>query len=456
MIKKYKWIAASLLVATAGCSTPHIGDLSSRYSLGKDIPTIQTPRKAGEQVTPAPAPTGALTLQQALGLALLNNPSLEAQAWAVRAAEAQMLQAGLMPNPEFEIEIDEYDHEGAGMNSATTVIALGQVIELGSKRQWRKRVARAEGELAGWEYESKRLDVFTETTECFINVLAAQRQLDLAITTVELTQKTTMAVTERVKAGKEPPLQASKADAELEMARLDAFEAEKGLTVAREKLATSWGSDQATFKTAKGDLNHILPALPDLDRLRKHLPQNPDLAKWDTELKLHKANLKSEKAGRIPDIEISAGMLSFEEDGTDALAFGIGIPLPLFDRNQGNIAAAKYNLAKAQAERKAAHNAIMTELTEKYADLTVSYKKAVILKDKVVPARTKAFDAAHEGYQQGKFGFLDVLDAQRGLFTARADLLDALSNYHTALIDIQRITGTSIEGLLENKKEKKQ
>ncbi|MCK5851325.1 MAG: TolC family protein [Kiritimatiellae bacterium] len=455
MIKKYKWIATGILVATVGCSAPRIGDFSSQHSLGTDIPTAQALRNTSGRVI-QPDPTGVLTLRQALGLALLKSPSLEAQAWAVRAAEAQILQAGLMPNPEIEIEIDEYDHEGAGMDSSTTAIVLGQVIELGGKRRWRKRIARTEGELAGWEYESKRLDVFTETTKRFINVLAAQRQLDLAITTVELTKKTTMAVTEQVKAGKEPPLQASKADAELEMARLNAFAAEKNMTVAREKLATSWGSDQATFKTAKGDLNNILPALPDFDRLREHLPQNPDLAKWDTELKLHKANLKSEKAGRIPDIEISAGILSFEEDGTDALTFGIGIPLPLFDRNQGNVAAAKYNLAKARAERKAAQNTIIIELTEKYIDLTVSHKKAIILKNKVVPARTKAFESTHEGYQQGKFGFLDVLDAQRGLFTARADLLDALSNYHTALIDIQRITGTSIEELSENKKEKKQ
>ena len=68
----------------------------------------------------------------------------------------------------------------------------------------------------------------------------------------------------------------------------------------------------------------------------------------------------------------------------------------------------------------------------------------------------EAFGAAREGYGQGKLGFLDVLDAQRGMFATRMDLLDALSDYHTALADIQRITGTSIEELLEGNEEKKQ
>jgi len=72
-----------------------------------------------------------------------------------------------------------------------------------------------------------------------------------------------------------------------------------------------------------------------------------------------------------------------------------------------------------------------------------------------VPARKKAFEAASEGYRQGKFGFLDVLDAQRGLFVARGALVDALSNYHASVAEIQRITGTSIEELLENKVEER-
>jgi len=449
MIREYMLPAGMALVMTAGCATPRLTDISPRHSLGSDLPAhVATSHRADHRDAPEPPePTGILTLRQALSLALLKNPSLEVTSREVRVAEALTLQAGLPPNPEIEIEIDEYDHEGRGFDSSVTAIVFGQVLELGGKRKWRRRVAEAEGELAGWEYESKRLDVLTETTESFVDVLAAQKRVDLAATTADLAGKTSMAVVERVEAGKEPPLQAAKANAELEMALLTFLEAEEELAAARSKLAAGWGSERAVFEKAEGDLDHVFPALPDFESLRTRLPRNPDLARWDTELKLRKAALASEKAGRIPDLEASAGILSFREDGTDAFTFGLGVPLPLFDRNQGNIAAAGHELAKARSERKAEQASLLKQLVEEYASLKVSHRKTTVLKEQVVPARLKAFEAAHIGYEQGKFEFLEVLDAQRSLFEAKQELIDALNEYHGALAAIQRTTATSINEL---------
>jgi cobalt-zinc-cadmium efflux system outer membrane protein len=401
----------------------------------------------------AEALTGTLTLEQALAAALLRSPELTAFSYDVRASEARVLQAGMLPNPELELEVEEYDRAGEGFDSAETAVVLGQLIELGGKRRWRKRIAQAEGELAGWDYESKRLEVFTETAQRFTGVVAAQERLELSRSAVGLAEKTSRAVTERVKAGKEPPLQASKSEAELEMARLDAQEAENELGVARRNLAAMWGAEQAEFEGVQGDLEQVLRAIPSLEELRPRLAQNPDLARWEAEVRLRRATLSSEKAARIPDLEGSVGYLQFEEDGTDAFAFGIGIPLPLFDRNQGNIAAATHGLSKAEAERSATEIALATELSAAHAALMVSHQRVAALREKVVPAMDQAFQAAHEGYQQGKFGFLDMLDAQRGLFEAKGALLNALSDYHSAMISIQRATGTDITELMTRKQE---
>jgi cobalt-zinc-cadmium efflux system outer membrane protein len=161
--------------------------------------------------------------------------------------------------------------------------------------------------------------------------------------------------------------------------------------------------------------------------------------------------LSSEKAARIPDVAASVGYVQFEEDGTDAFAVGLGMPLPLFDRNQGNIAAAAYGLLKSDAERSATEVALAADLAAAHAALTVSHQRVAALREKVVPAMEQAFEAAHEGYKQGKFGFLDMLDAQRGLFAAKGALVDALSDYHAAFTDIEGITGTSIEVLMNEK-----
>jgi len=409
------------------------------------------PRPLGAAYAPAAATTEVVTntpavlqLTDALVLALQGNPELAAFSYAVRAAEARVLQAGLLPNPELELSVDEYGRDGAGFDSSETAVTLGQGFELGGKRRWRKRMAEAEGELVGWDYETKRLDVFAETAQRFTAVLAAQGRFDLARSGVELAEQVHQAVSQRVAAGKEPPLQVSKSEAELELARLDATAAENAMAIARQKLAAMWGVQQADFTIVSGTLSEVMQAIPSLGTLQPHLAENPDLARWETELRLGQAVLSSEKAARIPDLQGAVGVVQFEADGTSALGFSVGLPLPLFDRNQGNIAAATHGLAKAEAERSAIAINLVAELAEAHALLIGAHQRVTALRDKVVPAMEAAFRAAHEGYQQGKFGFLDMLDAQRGLLEARAALLDAQSGYQDALIDIQRLTGTPL------------
>jgi cobalt-zinc-cadmium efflux system outer membrane protein len=431
-----------LAALLAGCaSTGRDSVTPPPRSLGDESGAVDvTTEAAQEALVPE-----VLTLTDALALALRGNPELAAFSYEVRAAEARVLQAGVLPNPEIGVDIEEFDRAGEGFDSAETAVTLGQVFELGDKRRWRTRVAEAEGELAGWDFESKRLSVFTETARRFTEVIAAQERLALSRSAVELAEQTSHAVAERVKAGKEPPLQASKSEAELEMARLEATTAENALQVARRNLAALWGAERADFEDVQGSLDEPPQAIPSLDELRPHLAGNPDLARWEAELRLRRATLASETASRIPDLEGSVGYLQFEEDGTEAFAFGIGMPLPLFDRNQGNIAAATHALAKAEAERAASEVALSAELAAAHGALTVSHQRVAALRDKVVPAMEQAYQAAHEGYQQGKFGFLDMLDAQRGLFEAKGAFVDALSDHQAARIEIQRLTGTGMD-----------
>ena len=307
--------------------------------------------------------------------------------------------------------------------------------------------------MVGWEIEGKRLEVRSTTSQRFVDVLAAQRRLELARSTIELAEKTSSAVTERVNAGREPRLQLSKAMAELEMARIELEEVENELRAARRGLAATWGSGDPQFESVEGDLESVLETVPSLKIARARLPLSPSLARWDVELEHHQAVVASERAARLPDLDVSVGYTQFEEDDTDALAFGLGIPLPLFDRNQGNIAAAQHDLARMAIERKAAGVNLAAELVEVHASLTASHRRVDALRTRVVPAMEEAFEAAHAGYQQGKFGFLDMLDAQRGLFETRGALVDALANYHGRVADLERLTGATVEELMNDNEE---
>ncbi|NQT94626.1 MAG: TolC family protein, partial [Lentisphaerae bacterium] len=202
MVKKHIYLGISAILALTGCTGPRATGMPVSRPLGKDIQSFHASSDPAEKSISAETfeSQDTITLRQALALALMKSPELEAFSHNVRAAEARTLQARLLPNPEIEVDVGEFNRGGEGFDAAESSVVLGQLIELGGKRRMRTRVAEAEGELAGWDYESKRLDVFAETAQRFTKVIAAQRRLELARSAAALAEQTSKAVGERVKA----------------------------------------------------------------------------------------------------------------------------------------------------------------------------------------------------------------------------------------------------------------
>lgn len=397
--------------------------------------------------------TEDLDLTTAISRALRQNPQLAGIAHEVQAAHARTRQARALPNPELALELEEFDRDGTGLDAAELSIFAGQRLELGGKRRWRMRAAEAEGELAAWAYARARIDLRADTAQRFVDLLVAKRRLALARSMVELAERTHQAVSERVASGKEPPLQASQSAAELELARLDALDARNARHVAATRLAATWGGDGSDLDTARGDLDSILEALPALASLQARLPNHPALARADARRRHEEARLSAAKAARVPDIAATVGYVRYEEDGSDALAFGIGIPLPLFDRNQGNIAAARQARLQGEAERRHADVTASADLIAQYTAWKSAHHRARALRTTVIPAMEEALQASRDGYQEGKFEFLTLLDAQRKLFEANASLLNTLAAYHAAAVQIERLTATRIHELIQTKEE---
>ena len=456
--ENYRYLILGLTaICLSGCAAYNQNAmLPETRSLGSSYESIGRPvyRDISDEFAEGTNVFDVLHMEAALALALLHNPELEAYSYDVRAAEARMVQAGTWPNPELEVEVDDYNHKGEGYDSAINKFKLKQMLVLGGKRYWHKRMAKADGALSGWEYEMKRLDVFTETARTFIRAHAAQRALALAQSALELAKQTDAAVRERVDAGKEPLLQAAKAAAELDLSRLELFKAENELKIAYEQLTTMWGDAPVTFKYIEGDLDTVAASIPDLALLEPHLIENPQLERWDDVIELHSSQLSAAKAARIPDVKAVVGYQYHQEDKSDAMMFGVEFPLPLFDRNKGNIEAARYTLARAHAERRVVQVALKADLVEAYSRLTAAHRQATTLQMNVVPTIQMAFDIAQEGYRQGKFSFLDVLDAQRTLFEGNQKLVHALMSYHTARRTIEGLIGTELLDLEETQEEK--
>lgn len=435
---------ASILVAGAvvcGCRST-AGPI--RSSPIDDASKPSQPATSNEPATVEP--TGTITLNDALALALVRNPGLNIYPYSLRAAEARILQAGLRPNPELQVEVEEFGGRGerSSFDAAETTVQVGQPVELGDKRERRTHLAAVGRELVQWDYESARLDLMREVSQAFTAVLAAQERLALAEKVLDLSQQAHSAVAQRVQAGRDSPVDALRAGVLLSESRIGRQKAEKMLAAARRSLAATWGSSTPAFAAVTADWYAISP-LPPVDLSLEAIAANPDVARWEAEQRSRRAALDLEKAKALPDVTAAGGLRRFEQTDDSAFIVGLAVPLPLFDRNQGGIEEAIANLGAAHRQYEAVRVKTLAALSQAAETLAAAREEVTALKSEVVPAAQQAFDAVQLGYLQGKFDYLYVLDTQRTLFETQARYINSVEAYHTARADVERLTGRSLD-----------
>lgn len=422
--------------------------------LGGDIKAYMPPAEPPGAVSVQAAfeePSGVLLLRQALTLALMRNPELASFSWDVRLGEARALQAGLLPNPELGIEVENFAGDGdrRGFDAAETTVQLSQLVELGGKRAKRAKLAATEASVAGWDYEAKRLEVFAKVTNSFLDVLAAQEKLALQEELLQVADQVYNTVSERVKAGKVSPIEETRTGVALSSSILQVEKAKRDLKVARNGLAASWGGGTAVFERADGRFDDISP-VPAYEQLAALASRNPDIARWSAEIGQREAAVELEKSRLIPDVTISGGIRYFSDNSDKAFVAGVSVPLPLFDRNQGGVLESRYRLAKASEERRVSETKIKTELADAYQTLYTAYEEAYRLKGDVLPQAQNVFDAVSEGYRQGKFHYLDLLDAQRTFFEVKSQYIETLTAYNKAVAEVEQLIGGPIDAVNDN------
>lgn len=425
----------------------------------------ETAQKASPMITQAPMPAVSrsdqqnnyeitadpntvLSMRQVLALTLIHNPELKVFSLETRAAAARQLQAGLWPNPEIDIETENIGGTGelSGFDGAETTIQLSQLIEMGNKSQKRRRVASLEKELADLNFQHKKLEVFSEAAKGFIGVLQAQEKVQLSNELLKLSEESFQIVVKRVEAGKDSPLEKTRASIVLENMKIANSRVNRDLDYANKRLASFWGQDKLQFKEVLGDL-YAIEQLASFEEMTHQLEQSPEYLRWQTEIRKNQAMVDLEDSRKIGDITVGAGLRRFNETDDNAFVFGVSIPLPVSDRNQGAKQEAVYNLAKSREMQRTAWFNLQNQLNEKYQDLINAYSQAVSLKNSVLPATIKMFDASRRAYQEGKVDYLNVLDAQRTLFDIKNEYIESLTQYHIAKAEIERFISRNVESV---------
>ncbi|OIN48876.1 type I secretion protein TolC [Pseudomonas azotoformans] len=377
----------------------------------------------------------ALTLDSALQTAFANNPDLAAAQWEIDIAQGGRQQAGLLPNP-----VLSWDAEDTRRNSRTTSIKLSQALELGGKRGARIDVASRAQDAAALALQQRRNTLRADVIDNYYGALRAQERLDLAQRSMAVAERGLRVANGRVTAGKASPVEATRAQVQLSEMRLELNRAQVGLTDAYRRLAASTGSGGADFQ-AVATPPQSTPPLPPVAQLLTRLEQTTELRLAELNILQTEASVGLEKAQRIPDLDVSIGSQYDASVRERVNLVGVSMPIPLFNRNQGNVLAATRRADQARDLRNATELRLRTE-TRQALDLWQTANTEVrAFNQQILPAAQSAVDSATRGFEMGKFSFLDVLDAQRTLIAARTQYLTATAQATDAWVRIERIYG---------------
>lgn len=397
------------------------------------LPTTVTPPPDASAVDAVPA---ILTLGAALDMALQHNPGLKAASQEVDIAAGQRIQAGAIPNPELS-----FLSEGLQKDNRTTTIMLNQAIELGGKRGARIAAADRDGAVASAELAAARNDLRADVVAAYFDVLAAQERMTLASTSRELARNAAAAASRRVAAGRISPVEETRARVAEANSRIEMSQAGSELALARRRLASTWGGSAPSF--GQVEIPPVVMMRPSAQELATMLAHSPQLLRARLEVERQLARAKLERSRQLPDLTVSVGSKRDEQFGQRQTVVGLSLPIPLFDRNQGNVLSALRRTDKARAELAAVENRLAAELAQASQRLDAAEGELNIIRADILPGAQSAFEAAVKGFELGKFSFLDVLDAQRTLVQAKTQYVRLLAESHRAGADIERLLGRS-------------
>ena len=406
-----------------------------------NVPVVQPvyPRLGRTQENPQ---TPLFTLDQAQSLAADSNPTLRQAEAEIRAAKARHQQAGLYPNPIVGYSGDEI--RGGSISGGKQGFFVEQTIVTGGKLARSKDVFAKEIQLAEIEAQEQKLRVENSVKCAFYRVLAAQELLDAHRSLAQIEQDYSTAQRQLFNTGQADESEVLEAEVEAQRLRLFARMQENTLREEWRSLTALIGRPDLPLAAASGDLEHNWPDLNEDQAVEAIATQSPAVHIADADAARAAATLARAKREPIPDLQLRGGFeYNNEPLGSVPYATGwegfaeVGVQLPVFNRNQGNVAAASASIDRANLEKQR----IAFTLRDRAAAAVDQYASAKLMaleyRDELLPRAKKAYTLLVEKYGQMLTANPRVLESQRKLFTLHVEYIAALENLWTSGIALQ-------------------
>ena len=399
------------------------------FSQDQSMPNMPMPPTPPQEQ--ASTPTG-LTLGELEQMALSNNPTLAQAAAEIRAATGRKLQSGLYPNPTVGYQGEQI--RGGSQGGGEQGFFVSQDIVLGGKLGLNRRVLEQETKQAEAEAEEQRLRVVNGVRMFYYQALAAQEMVDLRHKLSKLAEDAVQTSHQLGNVGQADQPDMLQAEVEGEQAELAVVAAEQNQVRAWRALAATVGKPQMPLTHLAGSLEDLPEDSPD-QWLQAILQESPAVKIAALGVVKAEASLARAKREPIPDLQLRGGLQQNRElDATTNRPIGlqgfaeVGVQIPIFNRNQGNVQASRAGVERAQREVQR----VQLVLRERAATLLQNYvtSRSTVerYRNHMIPRARKAYELYLKSYGGMAAAYPQVLISQRTLFQLQTDYIAALEN----------------------------
>ena len=366
-------------------------------------------------------------------IALANNPTVAQASQRIAALQGEYVQVGLRPNPMIGYKGEDMGEEGAAGKQG---LFMGQRIVTGGKLGLNRAVVSHEIQQAQQELEIQRLRVVNAVRGRAYEAIMAQRTVVLNEQLSAIGQQGVKAAEQLRQAREVSQVDVLQAQVEASSAKLALNNAHNNYKAAWQRLAVVMGVPEMMPKPLADDLGEAVPQLSWDNTVARLLSESPELARAHSGVERAKCALARAQAGRKPDIDVEATVQYNNATDETMATIGVGVPLQVFDRNQGNISKAHAELTAAHREVRRVELVLQDRLVEVFKQYANTRQQVEQYRTEILPNAKSSLDLTRKGYQQGEFGYLELLTAQRTYFRVNLTYLESLRELWVSAVEI--------------------
>lgn len=383
----------------------------------------------------APAQTRTVGVDEFVQFAISRNPRLVRATFAAEAARGRSVQAGLYPNPVLAVTGDELgDRQGPG--GIWTGPQLTQEIVTGRKLTLSQAVAAKEADRATLSILTERYALVGAVRSQFYEVLSLRRRAEILAEVVKLAEQAVTQSQTLFDAKLVPRLDVVQLEVELERFRAEFETVERELPAAYRRLAATAGDNRLPVLALAGSLDAPLPEY-DLEQTRETVIScHPEIRSAQVGIERAKFGLRRAQAEPIPNVTVSTGYVRQNQNRSSDWMVGVSVPVPLWNRNQGNVRAAQAEVGVAVQDVGRIENELADRVATAFRPYAAARKRAERYRDSLLPRAEETYKLSLEAFKGGQFEYLRVLQAQRAVAEARLEYNRALGEAWRAAADL--------------------